>query len=143
MSYSFRSSDTAGVWIGYSMCTALRSTAFVAFLLLIFRGAVRLLTLLIVLILTTAALWLATLASLLVLLIALIGHFWLLDLSKTTRRCRHTFLTHGFHVRPRLPVRSGDFCPQSSWRSSEVALWVCLSASFAVGSWHLRLQRSL
>ncbi len=60
------------------MCTALRSTALLAFLLLLFRGAVRLLTLLIALLLTTPALLLATLASLLFLLIGLIGHFWLL-----------------------------------------------------------------
>jgi hypothetical protein len=74
------------------MCTALRSAALIAFLLLIFRGAVWLLTLLIVLLLTTAALLLATLASLLRLPIALIGHFWLLELSRITRCCCHAFL---------------------------------------------------
>ena len=71
-------SNPARVRIGYSMCTAaLRSTALVAFLLLIFgrdtRLLVRLLTLLIV----------ALLAGLLpVLLIALIGHFWLLGYTQ-------------------------------------------------------------
>jgi hypothetical protein len=91
------------------MCTALRSTAFVAFLLLIFRSAVRLLTLLIVLLQTTAALLLAALASLLVLLIALIGHFWLLELSKTTHRCCHTFLfrTHPVPCPPAASRRHG------------------------------------
>jgi hypothetical protein len=72
------------------MCTALRFTASIAFLLFIFRGAVRLLpTLLIVLLLTTAALLLATLASLLVLLISLIGHFWLLAIQDNASLLPH------------------------------------------------------